>query len=122
MGKSVNQIYNEYVKDTPFHLWLSIEKQNFFNKKSIVADENIVAFEKWLNRRYMAGGSEFWERTLNKQISTIEPSNAFDAVIPVLKRKLIMNMTPVTIGLLSLTVLAVSIATISIIRHYKHKK
>jgi len=124
---TANKIHRTYVGEaTPFHLWLTIEKQNFLNKKGINADENVKKFELWLNKRYIAGGTSFWQRYYSRVVKEAEPSNGvveLNAVkVPFLKKEMVMGMTPVSFGLIAVGVIAASIATIQIIKYLKRNK
>ena len=123
---SVNQIKTKYVGDaTSFHLWLTIEKQNFYEKKGLNADDESKKFETWLNKRYTAGGTSFWQRVFTEKSKKAEASNSADTLeavkVPFLKRPMVMGMTPVTLGLGFVGVIALSIATVQIIKYAKRK-
>jgi CDP-glycerol glycerophosphotransferase (TagB/SpsB family) len=129
--KSATQVYKEYVSSTgtPFNTWISTEKYNFEVKKGVNADVNTVNFDTWLNKRYTAGGVNFWKKQMDAKINEFETNKSADAVVnttdttvPFLKRKMIANMTPVTLGLIAVGVITASIATIQIIRYAKRSK
>lgn len=81
--ESANKIYNEKVKHTgtPFHVWLTAEKQLYRDKKGINADGTETDdeatrakakndFDFYLQSRYRAGGKDLWPRTINRFMNT----------------------------------------------------
>jgi hypothetical protein len=142
--KTVNQIYKAYVEQdkTPFNIWITTEKNLFFEKKGVKADDKPEKFVSWLNARYGAGGKDLWQRsvdkTLNKQEKNSNSGNENKEAVnkadnetakepevkkaPFLKRKLIYNMTPISLGLWGGGLIAGTITLVQLIRLYRKSK